>query len=254
MCPHSDVYNMMGYHPMDVHIPGHEGVGVVVQVGSRTSPDTVDTKTGTLRLGQRVGIKWIHETCGACPICERNNETACPQQHNSGRDRDGTLQQFVTVPARHATPIPDGISSEMAAPLLCGASAFFDFADPDLEHKVKSLTSSVGAHAVVCSPGSEVAYNQGIKLLRPGGTLVCVGLPSSRSYCLPLSPMDMVNRGLHVIGSAVGTETEMQELLQLASQGVVVPQMQVMPLSRFEEAIEVVKTSKASGKVVLKMP
>ncbi|CAK7199551.1 hypothetical protein SEUCBS139899_002231 [Sporothrix eucalyptigena] len=303
---HSDVYNMMGHHPMDVHIPGHEGVGVIVQMGSRAS------QVGNLRLGQRVGIKWIHETCGQCPACQRNN-TVCPRQHNSGRDRDGTLQQYLTVPASHATPIPDGISSEVAAPLLCagltmysavgkcrtqngdwiviqggggglghlgvqiavqkglkviaidgedkknfcmglGASAFFSFADPYLEQKIKSLTEDFGAHAVVCSPGSEAAYNQGIKLLRPGGTLVCVGLPSNGSYTMPLRPIDMVNRGLHVIGSAVGTEAEMQELLKLASTGAIVPQIEVMPLSQYAEAIEAVKTSKASGKIVLKMP
>ncbi|CAK7224188.1 hypothetical protein SCUCBS95973_005435 [Sporothrix curviconia] len=281
---HSDIYNMMGHHPMDVHIPGHEGVGVVVQMGSRVA------QAGSLRLGHRVGIKWIHETCGQCPACQRNS-TACPRQHNSGRDRDGTLQQYVTVPASHATPIPDGISSEVAAPLLCagltmysalgngvqiavqkglkviaidgadkkdfcmglGASAFFSFSDPDLEHKIKSLTDDFGAHAVVCCPGSEAAYNQGIKLLRPGGTLVCVGLPSNGSYTMPLRPMDMVNRGLHVIGSAVGTEAEMQELLQLASTGAIAPQIDVMPLSRFAEAIEAVKTSRAAGKIVLKI-
>lgn len=95
---------------MEVHIPGHEGIGNVVQLGSRVSQPS---------LGQRVGIKWIHETCRNCEICERD-ETSCPEQHNSGRDRPGTLQQFAIVPARHATPIPDEISSEIAAPLLCG--------------------------------------------------------------------------------------------------------------------------------------
>ena len=107
---HSDVYNMTGAHPMDVNIAGHEGVGEVVQLG---------TNARTLSIGQRVGIKWIHETCGVCEICKRDS-TLCPLQHNSGRDRDGTLQQYQVVPEKHATPIPDGVSSEIAAPLLCG--------------------------------------------------------------------------------------------------------------------------------------
>ncbi|KAJ9144072.1 Polyketide synthase, enoylreductase [Pleurostoma richardsiae] len=304
---HSDIYNINGSHPMDVHVPGHEGVGTIVRLGER-----VAQAASTLRLGQRVGVKWIHETCGTCDICERD-ETSCPNQHNSGRDRPGTLQQFVVVPARNATPIPDGISSAAAAPLLCagltmysaigksrtrqgdwiviqgaggglghigvqvaarrglrviaidaedkrafcqeiGASAFFDFRDQDLERKIMDLTSSLGAHAVVCCAGSEAGYNQASKLLRRGGTLVCVGLPSDTSYCLPIGPMDMVVRGLCVIGSSVGTEDEMQELLQLASQGEVVPQVEVLPLECFQEAIEAVRTSRAPGKLVLTMP
>ena len=103
---------MTGAHPMDVNIAGHEGIGDVVQLGRDVQ---------ALRLGQRVGVKWIHETCGVCEVCKRDS-TLCSLQHNSGRDRDGTLQQYVTVPANHATPIPEGIRSEIAAPLLCGES------------------------------------------------------------------------------------------------------------------------------------
>lgn len=100
---------------MDVHIPGHEGIGTVVKLGSDVGNERA--------LGQRVGIKWIHETCGDCEICERDS-TACPKQHNSGRDRPGTLQEYVAVPAKHASPIPDGISGHIAAPLLCGKPIF----------------------------------------------------------------------------------------------------------------------------------
>ena len=135
-----------------------------------------------------------------------------------------------------------------------GASAFFDFRDPELNDKVRSITSSLGAHAVVCCAGSEAGYNQAIELLRGGGTLVCVGLPSNRGYHLPIGPMDMVVRGLTIIGSAVGTEDEMQELLELARKGEVVAQVDVLRLARFKEAIEEVKASKTAGRIVLQMP
>lgn len=46
---------MTGYHPMVVNIPGHEGIGNVVQLGHRVSQ---------LRLGQRVGIKWSMRRAG----------------------------------------------------------------------------------------------------------------------------------------------------------------------------------------------
>jgi propanol-preferring alcohol dehydrogenase len=109
---------------MDVHIPGHEGIGTVVKLGSDVGNERL--------LGQRVGIKWIHETCGDCEICQRDL-TACPNQHNSGRDRPGTLQEYVAVPAKHASPIPDGISGHIAAPLLCGKRI-----TPDLSNITKA--------------------------------------------------------------------------------------------------------------------
>ena len=135
-----------------------------------------------------------------------------------------------------------------------GASAFIDLRERDMGNTVLELTSSLGAHAVINCAGSEISYSQAIKLLRRGGTLVCVGLPSNKAYCLPINPMEMVVRGLHVVGSSVGTEEEMQELLQLAKNGEVVPRVDVLPLERYREAIQMVKTSRASGKVVLEMP
>ncbi|KAJ2956097.1 hypothetical protein NQ176_g11344 [Zarea fungicola] len=117
---HSDVYNITGAHPMDVKIAGHEGVGHVVQVGSSVPESGAFSR----RVGQRVGVKWIHETCGDCAVCERD-ETLCDAQHNSGRDRPGTLQQYVVVPAKHASPIPDGVESKIAAPLLCAGLTMY---------------------------------------------------------------------------------------------------------------------------------
>ncbi|KAH8885923.1 putative alcohol dehydrogenase [Thozetella sp. PMI_491] len=302
---HSDVYNMMGSHPMEVNVAGHEGIGHIVQVGELVQQD------GSLSLGQRVGVKWIHETCGTCEVCQRD-ETLCPSQHNCGRDRPGTLQQYVAVSSKHATPIPPGIGSEIAAPLLCagltmysaikktkanegdwmviqgaggglghigiqiaarrglkviaidqeekrnfcmslGAEKFFSFDDTQLEGSLIAATGSLGAHGVICCVGAEAAYNQAVKLLRRGGSLICVGLPANVGYQIPLGPIEMVVRGLQVFGSSVGTEGEMQELLQLVLKGGIKPVVDVVPLSDFQNAIELVKSSKAKGRVVLKM-
>lgn len=115
------------------------------------------------------------------------------------------------------------------------------------------MTGSYGADAVICCVGAGPAYDQAAKLLRRGGSLVCVGLPADGSYRLPLSPMEMVVRGLNVFGSSVGTEDEMQQLLQLAVKGGIKPVVDILPLEGFEKAIDLVKSSKAKGRVVLKM-
>lgn len=112
---HSDVHSIYGETPMDTDIAGHEGVGRVIQAGSSVPQDLLNT---------RVGVKWLYSTCGACEICEVN-PTACPNQHNSGRDRRGTFQQYIVAPAKDVTKIPDGLKSEIAAPLLCAGLTMY---------------------------------------------------------------------------------------------------------------------------------
>ena len=99
---------------MTTHTPGHEGVGRIVTMGHRASEEN-----GRLRLGSRVGVKWIRDACYKCEICQIDS-TSCPYQQNSGRDIPGTLQQYVACRARSVTMIPEGIDSAIAAPLLCG--------------------------------------------------------------------------------------------------------------------------------------
>jgi propanol-preferring alcohol dehydrogenase len=63
----------------------------------------------------------------------------------------------------------------------------------------------------------------------------------------------MVVQSLKILGSSVGTEAEIQELLNLAEKGDIVPATHFLPLETFQEAIEAVKTSAVSGKMVLKL-
>lgn len=104
---------------MSTHVPGHEGVGHVVKIGP-----SVDQSL----LGKRVGIKWVWSACLDCEICPVDF-TACSNQHNSGRDIPGTFQQYVLGHAKFASPIPDSVPSEVAAPLLCGNVVSVRFAE-----------------------------------------------------------------------------------------------------------------------------
>lgn len=83
--------------------------------------------------------------------------------------------------------------------------------------------------------------------------MVCVGLPANTAYKIPIGPFDMVVQGLRIVGTSVGTEAELQELLALAEKCDILPVTHVLPLEKFEEAIEAVKTSAISGKMVLRM-
>ena len=117
-----------------------------------------------------------------------------------------------------------------------------------------SLTGAYGAHAVLCTAGSEAAYGQALRILRRRGTLVCIGLPPRLEFRLPTGPMDLVIRGLTVVGSSVGTEVEMQELLQMAVEKHVVPVIKIYELGQFDRALGMVTSSDLEGRVVLKIP
>lgn len=63
-----------------------------------------------------------------------------------------------------------------------------------MEAEVKSLTSGLGAHAVICLANSEKAYTQSMHMLRRTGVLVCVGIPNV-PFNLPATPIDMIVKG-----------------------------------------------------------
>ncbi len=91
-------------------ILGHEIAGRVVEKGAEV-PD--------LQIGDRVGVPWIHWTCGGCEFCREGNENLCPKQKITGVTVDGGYAEFVKAPASHALKIPNGLSSVDAAPLFC---------------------------------------------------------------------------------------------------------------------------------------
>jgi len=101
-------------------VVGHEGVGRVVSMAEDVAAESL------WRIGDRVGIKWVSSTCGKCEFClNGKDEVLCPAQQNPGTTEPGTFQQYAATDARFATRVPEGVSDEEAAPLLCaGLTAF----------------------------------------------------------------------------------------------------------------------------------
>ncbi|OJK01364.1 hypothetical protein ASPACDRAFT_77136 [Aspergillus aculeatus ATCC 16872] len=133
-----------------------------------------------------------------------------------------------------------------------GAAAFVDFSDDPTAH-IQSLTDGIGAHAVIVVVGLEKAYEQSVEFLRPVGTLVCVGLPRP-DYHLPISPLMCVDRGYRIVGSAVGTEDEMQALLRMAVAGKVVTHVTVFELGEINEVAGLLGRFAVEGRAVLRIP
>ena len=91
-------------------VPGHEIVGRIEALGRQT---------GGLEVGQRVGVPWLGETCGACAHCRADRENLCDAARFTGYQIDGGYAQFTVADARYCLPIDAPYSDVEAAPLLC---------------------------------------------------------------------------------------------------------------------------------------
>ncbi len=91
-------------------IPGHQVVGTVDALG----PGVAEPVPGT-----RVGLAWLHRTCGRCRFCRRGRENLCLEPDFTGWTVDGGFAEAVVAPAAFVHPLPDGFPDLQAAPLLC---------------------------------------------------------------------------------------------------------------------------------------
>jgi propanol-preferring alcohol dehydrogenase len=91
-------------------VPGHQVVGVVDELGEGCE---------TLALGDRVGVAWLHRTCGSCEFCTRGEENLCIAAEFTGWTVDGGYADAVTVPEAFAVRLPTTLDDLAAAPLLC---------------------------------------------------------------------------------------------------------------------------------------
>ncbi len=55
----------------------------------------------------------------SCMACLDGEESRCSNRTMSGYLNPGTFQQYVVSPSNYVSPIPDGLSSDQAAPMLC---------------------------------------------------------------------------------------------------------------------------------------
>jgi alcohol dehydrogenase, propanol-preferring len=109
---HTDLHTVEGELelPRLPVIPGHQVIGTVEACG----PGVVD-----YRPGDRVGVAWLHETCGRCRFCREGRENLCGEARFTGLHVDGGYAEYLTAPADFIYRLPTGFPDEQAAPLLC---------------------------------------------------------------------------------------------------------------------------------------
>ncbi|KAL3462389.1 chaperonin 10-like protein [Aspergillus heterothallicus] len=302
---HSEVRAVLAWSSY-CSIIGHEGIGYVVKTGPGVSESL---------LNSHVGVKWLYSACRECSVCRKGYQHNCPKQLNTSRHVPGTLQQYVIADSRFLTTIPDGVSDEIAAPLLCagltmagalskldnilgpgdwlaisgsggglghigvqiasrikklrviavdsgeekrklslesGAEVFIDYQSEDVAARVHELTGE-GAHATIVVPGTREAFAMAPNVVRNMGYIVCVGLPPNDMH-LPISATLCAARGLSVIGSSVGTEDQMVELLQQAAANTITPAVKTFEFSHTPELIGGLVNDAITGRAVVRLP
>lgn len=110
---HSDAHYRAGVAPARLPCtPGHEVAGVVEACGSGVE---------AFKPGDRACLNYL-VTCGACEWCRAGHEQFCAAGQMIGKDRDGGYAEFVCVPARGVLPLPEAISFEHGAVLMCSSA------------------------------------------------------------------------------------------------------------------------------------
>jgi len=116
----SDVHTITGgWGPMSVDwcVPGHEIIGKVTHVGANVTE---------FKVGDRVGVGAQVDSCHKCSRCKSDNEQYCPEQldtynavYPDGVIAQGGYSTAIRTHQQFVFAIPDVISSEEAAPMLC---------------------------------------------------------------------------------------------------------------------------------------
>jgi propanol-preferring alcohol dehydrogenase len=110
---HTDIHAASGdwpVKPSPPFIPGHEGVGIVTQLGFGVTE---------VAVGDRVAMPWLGYACGHCDYCVSGWETLCLEQKMMGYTINGGFGEYATAYAHYVVKVPEGVDSFDAAPLTC---------------------------------------------------------------------------------------------------------------------------------------
>jgi propanol-preferring alcohol dehydrogenase len=295
---HTDIHAANGdwpVKPSPPFIPGHEGVGIVVELGPGVSE---------VAIGDRVGMPWLGYACGTCDYCVSGRETLCLEQKNMGYSIDGGFGEYAVAYARYVVQVPEGVDPVDAAPLTCAGVTTYkavkvagtrssdlvavfgvgglghlaiqyaaiaggrviavDIHDEKLElarelgaeftvnaakeDPIEAIQRLGGADQAIALAVSPRAFEQAYGSLRRGGTLVFVALPADNEVKIPI--FQTVLNGITIIGSIVGTRTDLREVFELHSAGKTKVIRETRSLETINDSIADVEAGRVAARIV----
>ena len=298
---HTDIHAAHGdwpVKPSPPFIPGHEGVGKVVELG----PGVTE-----VAVGERVAMPWLGYACGTCDHCVSGWETLCLEQKNMGYSIDGGFGEYAVAYGRYVVKVPEAIDPLDAAPLTCAGVTTYkavkvagtrssdlvvvfgvgglghmaiqyaaiaggrviavDLIDEKLElarrlgaeftvnaakeDPIEVIQGLGGADQAIALAVSPKAFEQAYGTLRRGGKLVFVALPADNYVTLPI--FETVLQGITIVGSIVGTRTDLREVFELHAAGKTHVTREVRPLDQVNESIADVEAGRVTARVVFQL-
>jgi alcohol dehydrogenase, propanol-preferring len=298
---HTDIHAAHGdwpVKPTPPFSPGHEGVGIVTELGPGVTEVSV---------GERVAMPWLAWACGVCDYCVSGQETLCLRQLNMGYSIDGGFAQYASAFDRYVVRVPDGIDPLDAAPLTCAGVTMYKavkvagirptdlvavFGVGGLGHLAIQYARIAGGHVVAVDiiddkldlarelgaeftvngstqdPVTEIqrlggathalaiaaspkAFEQAYGSLRRGGTLVFVGLPADNEMRLPI--FETVLGGITLVGSIVGTRTDLRQVFDLHAAGRTRLIREVRPLDTVNDSMADVEAGRIAARIVFEL-
>jgi alcohol dehydrogenase, propanol-preferring len=298
---HTDIHAAHGdwpVKPSPPFIPGHEGVGIVQELGAGVSE---------VAVGDRVAMPWLGYACGVCDYCVSGWETLCESQQNMGYSIDGGFGEYASAFAHYVVKVPEGIDPFDAAPLTCAGVTTYkavkvagtrssdlvavfgvgglghlaiqyaaiaggrviavDLLDEKLElarqlgaeftvnaakeDPVQAIKQLGGADQAIALAVSPKAFEQAYGTLRRGGKLVFVALPADNHVTLPI--FETVLQGITIVGSIVGTRTDLREVFELHAAGKTKVIREVRSLDQVNESIDDVEHGRVAARIVFSL-
>jgi len=128
---YTDVHQTKGELPGPFpRILGHEPVGEIVAVGSGVT---------TRRVGDRVGVPWLQASCQRCEWCLGGRPMFCANLVSTSGAAAGGHAEYMPAVADATVLLPDALSYEQAAPILCAGYTVWSglrWADPKPHERV----------------------------------------------------------------------------------------------------------------------
>lgn len=214
---HSDVHYLKGLSPVSF-LPitlGHEVAGVVEKIGS---------KVNNIKIGDRVCLHYM-VTCGNCFDCITGNEQFCLDGKMIGHHINGGYAEYISIPARNAIHLPDEISFEQGATLMCASATSFHallkarikpgntvaiFGVGGLGQSAIQLAKAFGATKVF-------AVDIDDKKLNMAKTFGAIPINNNTTNSVALIKNLTKNRGVDIAIEMIGIPTTQKQALQCAA-------------------------------------
>jgi propanol-preferring alcohol dehydrogenase len=156
--------------------------------------------------------------------------------------------QYAKAMGLHVAALDIG-EEKLALARSLGADVTVDAQATDAAQQIVAQTGG-GAHGVLVTAVSPLAFTQTLQMVRRKGTVSLVGLPPGD---FPTPIFDVVLKRITIRGSIVGTRQDLAEAIEFAAERKVRAHIHEAPLAEINRVLSDLKAGKVDGRIVLRL-